>query len=144
VSHAALSLMLAIACVSCSDAVAPASSSLRFTDNAPNVIDPASNNGGATASAAGSYGVVVIVGRIILPSPCYALSPHLQRTGNALSVTISATSTSQLCAGVIDPRNYSLRISDLAAGVYHVRVYHDIAGLAQQPELVLERDVQVE
>jgi hypothetical protein len=129
--------------LACSDATSPSDPDVRFVvESQPS--SPLASASNSTASAAGGPGVVVVIGRTVLPSPCYTLSPRVQRTGQTLDLTVVAQSTVASCFAVVTSQGYTLRVGSLAAGTYHVRMTHEIEGPITLRELVLEMDVRVD
>jgi len=88
--------------------------------------------------------VIVIIGRIVLPSSCYDLTANVDQSGSALDVTISGRAGGEICTGALVTRGYSLRIGSLHSGMHHVRVIHEVIGSNPESSLVLERDVLVD
>lgn len=139
-SHAAIALVLGAS--ACSDATTSADSNIRFVLDSGSA--PLSTGANSTANAAGGPGVIVVSGRIVLPSPCFTLSPRVIETPGALELTILAQPSGDACVAVLTSRGYTLRVGSLASGVYHVRLTHDIEGPTPLRELVLEKDVRVD
>lgn len=142
-------LLTAAAAAACSDPVAASSVDIRF-EVTGEVRAPATNSGDATATtdaanAAAGAGTIVVLGRILLPSPCFLLTPEVSRTGSSLDVVISARdSSSSTCAAYLVARSYSLRIASLERGTYRLRVVHEVEGPATTLAAVLDKSVVVE
>ena len=88
--------------------------------------------------------MVVVIGRILLPSSCYTLSPRAQRSGQTLDLGVIAQSNGGSCVAAVTTQGYTLRVGSLQSGTYHVRMTHEIAGAITLRELVLEMDVHVD
>jgi len=144
VRRVAILAALSSGALACTDVTATTNGpDIRFVvESSPSA--PASSSSNSTANAAGGPGVVVVIGRIVLPSPCYGLSPRVQRAGQTLEVAVVAQSVGGSCAGVVTTQGYTLRVGSLASGTYHLRLTHDIEGPIALRELVLEMDVNVE
>jgi hypothetical protein len=127
----------------CSDVTTSSSEpDVRFVLDSPTDA-PVAAAANSTASAAGGPGVVVVIGRIVLPNGCYALSPRAERTGQSLELAVVAQPTGATCVAVVTSRGYTLRVGSLPSGTYHVRLTHEIQG-PPLIELVLEKDVHVD
>src|SRR4051794_37185933 len=81
--------LLIVAASACHDATTTPDSNIRFSLESESDT-PLSSATNSTANAAGGPGVVVVSGRIVLPSPCFALSPRVVQTSGALDLTILA------------------------------------------------------
>jgi hypothetical protein len=134
----------------CDSATSPDEASVRFVvDDAVPGSDPgtpAIPNSSYTqaANAASAPGVIVVLGRIVLPTQCYELTPDVVQSGGALEITITGRTGAETCAASVVTRAYSLRIGSLHSGMYHVRVIHRVIGASPESSLVLERDVHVD
>ncbi len=90
-------------------------------------------------------GEIDVLGHFRTATPCWALASQVARVGNVITLTVSAQAdVVDACTQVITVRPYEARIAPLGAGVYTVRVVHQVLGGKDQPELMLEQRVQVQ
>lgn len=127
----------------CVDSTSPTSADVRFVLDSQN-DSPSSASFNSTANAAGGPGVIVAIGRIVTPSPCFSLSPRVQQSGQSLDLAVVAQPTGTGCISVVTSRGYTLRVGSLASGTYHVRLTHEIQGPSPLVELLIEKDVHVD
>jgi len=137
-------LAAGVFCVSaCSDSTSPENADVRFVLDSQGDA-PATTSVSSTANAAGGPGVIVAIGRIVTPSPCFSLSPRVQKSGQSLDLAVVAQPTATGCISVLTSRGYTLRVGSLASGTYHVRLTHEIQGPSPLVELLIEKDVHVD
>ena len=127
----------------CSESTSPTNADVRFVLDSQN-DSPAAASSNSTANAAGGPGVIVAIGRIVTPSPCFSLSARVQQSGQSLDLAVVAQPTATGCISVLTSRGYTLRVGSLASGVYHVRLTHEIQGASPLVELLIEKDVRVD
>lgn len=115
-----LALPLASACTSLTAADAL---DVRFSSS---VIDaPVGQPIAENVTAAGGAGAIVVVGTVRMSSPCYALSPTVERDGQRIVATITA-SESPGCVAASTAYTYTLRIGNLQAGDYHLTLIYNV------------------
>lgn len=144
-------LVFSAATASCGGPTAPSSVDVRFAVTGETRV-PTFDSGDANyvsdaASAAAGTGAIVVLGRMVLPTRCFVMTPSVMRLGATLDIVIDARASGAApCTSWMVARSYSLRVGSLARGTYHVRVVHQVAGVvgvgASTPVLV--RDVSVE
>lgn len=87
-----------------------------------------SNTTQTAQTASGGSGAIDFTGSVTTGDPCYDVSATHQAGTTEVTVTVTASSTGDICSQVITYNNYSGRVSGLAAGVYTFTVVHDVNG----------------
>lgn len=77
-------------------------------------------------TASGGAGAIDFTGSLTTGNPCYSVSATHTSGTNAVTVTVTATSTGGFCTQVITNNNYTGRVSGLAAGAYTFTVVHQV------------------
>ncbi len=104
---------------------------------------PTDANTPETASAAAVSGGIRVTGMIRIPDPCYAGAATSARSGNAVTLTLSATKKmSGACPAVVSALSYEVQIS-LPPGRYDLRIVHETIGVTVPPREVLRVAVTV-
>ncbi|HEU4884494.1 MAG TPA: hypothetical protein VFT45_19725 [Longimicrobium sp.] len=106
----------------------------------------ASSSGGSeqNARAEGGGGTVVIRGVATTPTPCHKLAGTTERSGNRVTVRISAnTDPETMCIASIGAIPYTATVRGLSAGTYELRVEHTYPGTGWETASVLETQVTV-
>lgn len=134
--------LLLASLAACADSTSPGDDAIRFVVDERIGATPSSVSGGGYATAAAGQGVIVVLGRIAVPSSCHMLSAQVQRTGMDFVATIKASIPLVTCPASAVTRDYSLRIAELSAGTYRIRVLHAVEGESTAP--MLDREVQVQ
>ncbi len=110
------------ALVSESDGIAMAKQS-RLTFNSTQ-----SNTTQSGQTASGGSGAIDFTGSVTTGDPCYDVSATHQAGTSEVTVTVTASSTGQICTQVITHNNYTGRVSGLSAGAYTFTVVHNVDG----------------
>lgn len=122
INTAVLALALPFA-TACTSLTAADTVDIRFTSSI--VSGPSGEPIAESVTAAGGAGAIVVVGTVLTSSPCYALSPIVERDGQRIVATITA-SESLGCVAAPTAYTYTLRIGNLQAGDFHLTVNYDV------------------
>lgn len=79
-------------------------------------------------TASGTSGAIDFTGSLTTSTPCYDVSASHQTQSNAVTVTVTASSTGGICTQVITYNNYTGTVSGLSAGTYDFTVVHENGG----------------
>lgn len=78
-----------------------------------------------TATAEGAAGGAVVQGTMATPTPCHRLNGVVQRSGETVTLTVSATADPDaMCIQSIGSIPYTATVRGLPAGSYTLRVLH--------------------
>ncbi|MBW3572740.1 MAG: hypothetical protein KY467_16720 [Gemmatimonadetes bacterium] len=79
-------------------------------------------------TASGTAGAIDFTGSLTTGTPCYDVKASHRTQSNAVTVTVTASSTGGFCTQVITYNNYTGQVSGLSAGTYDFTVVHDVGG----------------
>ena len=79
-------------------------------------------------TATGGAGGIDFTGSLTTGTPCVSVAATHSAGSNAVTVTVTGTSTGDFCTQVITNNNYTGRVSGLAAGAYTFTVVHQAGG----------------
>jgi hypothetical protein len=98
-----------------------------------------SAGGDQGATAEGAAGGAVIHGTITTPNPCHKLSGAVERSGETVTVRVSATVDPEvMCIASIGAIPYTATVRGLPAGSYTLRVLHVYPGTGWETATALE------
>ena len=94
------------------------------------------------ATAEGAAGGAVVRGTITTPNPCHRLAAAVERSGETVTVRLSATADpDQMCIASIGAIPYTATVRGLPAGSYTLRVLHLYPGTGWETATALETRV---
>jgi hypothetical protein len=138
-------LAFAAACGTATEPIAAPEASGEFNITSTRQGDDAANILPLGADANAGPSSIIIMGHIRTPTPCYDLSPRVERDGSRITATITARHTSaQVCAQVLVVRSFTLKVPSLAAGSYSVKVVYETIDSRTSTETKLEKTVVVQ
>jgi hypothetical protein len=83
---------------------------------------PAATNPGQKVTTTST--AVIVSARFLAPTPCFDLAAGVRQSGSTINVTMTATSRGQNCPATLGVFDYTLVLSPIALGSYHVIVNH--------------------
>lgn len=72
----------------------------------------------------GTSGAIVVRARFVTPTPCFDLGAGVTQSGSTVDVTITSTERNVTCVQSLGTFDYTLTISPVAPGPYHIIVHH--------------------
>ena len=79
-------------------------------------------------TASGATRAIDFGGSVTTGTPCYDVSATHDAQPGAVTVTVSANDTGEICTQVITYNNYQGRVRGLSAGTYDFTVVHNVNG----------------
>lgn len=123
-----LALATTIFMVGCNDVTAPAladeTTALRSSSGSLVFNTTTSNEGGQSFAASGAKHAIDFQGSIELGNPCHDVTGSHTVSGSRVTLTVTATSTGEICTQVITWYNYDGRVSGLSSGTYDFEIVH--------------------
>ena len=120
-------------------AAAPAQGAQQLTVQLVPGPAASASGGEQSATAEGAAGGAVVRGTMSTPTPCHRLSGTVQRTGETVTLTVSAASDPEtMCIQSIGAIPYTATVRGLPAGSYTLRVLHTYPGTGWETATALE------
>ncbi len=111
----AAALMLA----ACGDSTSPAAPPFQLS------VISATTSGSPAPQFVGTSGAIVVRARFITPTPCFDLGAAVRQQASTLDVTVTASARGGgACVQSLGTFDYTLTVSPVAPGTYHVVVHH--------------------